>query len=489
MTAKKLIPHWLVPKTFVARMSSVLVIGILFAQGLGSWIWLEQSKLSERDEMTRVSKDLGSRIGKTLGFFDKLPNDYSYPVRDQLRDGYLYEWDGARFFISVNTRFVNLSPIAESEFSQLVRKNLESSMFAQVGRIDNLEIKFVDYDNVKILTGTNYQNESSSQIWKKFHLLDPGDESPVAVIQFPLDEDDWVYLAAVVPKGDLLLNTGLLNGERLLNHLAVTLTAIFLTLLIVRRLVSPLKLLSHQADLLGKGRNPRKLEEKGSKEMVTTIRAFNLMAERIQRFVSDREHTFAAISHDLRTPLTRARLRVEEIEDDSLKESLIEDLVYLESMVKGSLQVMKEGVEHENTEIIDLREMLVTILNKEKILGLPIKHNLRRAITMKGRPIAIQRLFSNLINNALSYGKGVEVKEKKHHNGIVIQIIDSGSGLSDAEKENVFQPYYRLEHKLSKNHSGLGMGIARNIANIHGGELELKDRPGGGLIVEIYFPL
>ena len=114
---------------------------------------------------------------------------------------------------------------------------------------------------------------------------------------------------------------------------------------------------------------------------------------------------------------------------------------------------------------------------------------MKKNITMKGRALAIERLFSNLINNAMTYGEGVEVKGKKLHNGILIEIMDKGPGLSDADKENVFKPYYRLEHKLSETHSGLGMGIARSIANIHGGELELKDRTGGGLIVEVYFPL
>jgi len=108
---------------------------------------------------------------------------------------------------------------------------------------------------------------------------------------------------------------------------------------------------------------------------------------------------------------------------------------------------------------------------------------------MKGRAVALERLFSNLINNALTYGQGVEVTGQKKKTGIFIQIKDKGPGLSDADKEKVFKPYYRLESKLNDSHSGLGMGIARNIANVHGGELELKDRKGGGLIVEVYFPV
>ena len=464
-------------------MTSVLFVGIVIVQLLGAWLWVEQLQSSERDRMIEVSESMGSRIGQTIAFFEKLPKQYRHIVLDQLRD-----MGGTRFFVSVNKQHIDLIPIAESEFSLLVRDNLQRSMFAQLGQIDDMEITFVNFDNLKILTGDNLM-VALSPTWKRFALLDPGDESPVAVIQFPIDEEEWMYLAAVVPKGELLLGVDWMNGERIFNLLAVSLTVLLLTFLFVWWLVLPLKTLAHQADLLGKGRNPRQLEEKGSKEMVATIRAFNSMAMRIQNFITDRERSFAAISHDLKTPLTRARLRVESIKDDTIKESLIGDLDYLGTMVTGSLQIISDGIEFEHTSDIDLTKMLGVILKKEEILGLPIKFDMKKNITMKGRSLAIERLFSNLINNAMTYGKGVEVKGKKQHNGILIEIMDSGPGLSDADKENVFKPYYRLEHKLSESHSGLGMGIARSIANIHGGELELKDRTGGGLIVEVYFPL
>jgi signal transduction histidine kinase len=133
--------------------------------------------------------------------------------------------------------------------------------------------------------------------------------------------------------------------------------------------------------------------------------------------------------------------------------------------------------------------MLTAILKKEEIKGLPIKIDFKRTISMKGRALAIERLFSNLINNALTYGNGVEVTGQKKKTGIYIQIKDKGPGLSDIEKANVFKPYYRLDHELNDAHSGLGLGIARSIANIHGGELELRDRSGGGLVVEVYFPV
>jgi len=483
MTTKTFNLSWLIPKTVVARMTSVLFIGIVIAQLLGAWIWVEQLQSSERNRMVEVSESMGSRIGQTIAFFEELPKQYRHMVLDQLRD-----MGGTRFFVSVNKQHIDLVPIVETEFSVLVRDNLQRSMFAQLGQIDDMEITFVSFDNLKILTGDNLMVSLSPE-WKRFALFEPGDESPVAVIQFPIDKDEWMYLAAVVPKGELLLGVDWITGERIFNLLAVSLTVLLLTFLFVRWLVLPLKLLAQQADLLGKGRNPRQLEEKGSKEIVATIGAFNSMAKRIQRFITDRDRSFAAISHDLKTPLTRARLRVESIKDETIKENLIGDLDYLGTMVTGSLQIISDGIEFEHTSDIDLTEMLDAILKKEEILGLPIKFDMKKNITMKGRALAIERLFSNLINNALTYGKGVEVKGKKLRNGIFIEILDKGPGLSDADKENVFKPYYRLEHKLSETHSGLGMGIARSIANIHGGELELKDRSGGGLIVEVYFPL
>ena len=118
-------------------------------------------------------------------------------------------------------------------------------------------------------------------------------------------------------------------------------------------------------------------------------------------------------------------------------------------MVKGSLKIMTDGIEHENTSTIELTTLLRAILKKEEITGLPIKIDFKRTITMKGRALAIERLFSNLINNALTYGEGVEVTGQKKKTGIYIQIKDKGPGLTDIEKANVFKPYYRIDHELN----------------------------------------
>ena len=487
------------PKTVVARMTSVLFIGILVAQVLGTWLWVEQLKSSEKERMAEISQELGYNIAQAVGFFEKLPNQYRQETLVQLRqNGGTFLDFGSEFFVSVNKDYISLNSIAKTEFSSLVSDNLEETLFSQVGQVEDLNIKFVRFSDTRIMSPNGPQEGLTnshilaplSPIWRSLGLQAPDSDNPLAIIQFRLkNQSEWMFLATIIPKGELLLSYDWVNGERIFTSSLVSLTMLLITFLFVRWLVTPLQSLAHQADLLGKGRFPRQLDETGSKEMVATIQAFNSMARRIQKFIADRERSFASISHDLKTPLTRARLRIEGIEDESIKADLTGDLDYLETMVKGSLQIMTEGVEHENTSKIDLTEMLEAILRKEEILGLPIKINIDGKITMKGRSVALERLFSNLINNALTYGQGVEVTGQKKKTGIFIQIKDKGPGLSDVDKEKVFKPYYRLESKLSDSHSGLGMGIARNIANVHGGELELKDRKGGGLIVEVYFPV
>tara|TARA_B110000908_G_scaffold109869_1_gene128819 strand:+ start:2248 stop:3696 length:1449 start_codon:yes stop_codon:yes gene_type:complete len=472
----------LIPNSVMARVTIVLFLGILIAQVFGTWLWVSQLKATEHNRLIDVSQTMGSRIGQTVQFFKKLPDQYRHIVLDQLRD-----MGGTRFFVSVNKQHIALRTIPQTDFSQLVRQQLSTSIVAQLGQTQGLDIQFVDFDDLKILSGTNLMVDLPPK-WKRFALIQPSDASPVAVVQLPV-ANEWIYLAAVIPEGHMLTGVTWLTSERMLSISLVSLTVLVLTLLLVRWVVRPLRLLARQAEAIGKGRNPRHMREQGSSEMVATIRAFNTMVGRIQKFTGDRERLFAAISHDLKTPLTRARLRAEMISDTDQKQALIGDLENLETMVKGSLQMMKDDAIHENAQRIDLSQLLLGLAAQNQIYGLPIELDIQPGLFIDGRSMALQRLFSNLIDNALAYGRAVSIIASANAQGTVIRILDPGPGLSDADKARVFEPYYRIDEKPSGDHVGLGLGIARSIANLHGGELELKDRRGGGLMVEVYFPL
>ena len=247
------------PKTVVARMTSVLFIGILVAQVLGTWLWVEQLKSSEKEKMTEVSQNLGSQIAQAVGFFEKLPNQYRQQTLTQLRqNGGTFLDFGAEFFVSVNKDYVQSNSIASSEFSELVRSNLEKTLYSQIGQVEDLNIRFVSFSNTKITTpngpGEGLTNNqlivSLAPIWKSLGLIAPREESPIAIIQFRLkQQNEWMYLATIIPQGELLLSFDWINGERIFTSAAVSVTMLLITFLFVRWLVYPLQLLAHQAAL------------------------------------------------------------------------------------------------------------------------------------------------------------------------------------------------------------------------------------------------
>ncbi len=473
---------WIFPNSIFSRMSLVLLIGIFVAQSLGTWLWIEQLKDSERKRLIEVSQNMGSRIGQTINFFTRLPNQYRHIVLDQLRD-----MGGTRFFVSVNKAHIDLPTISDNEFSNLVRSNLSETIQAQIGRQAKLDIQFVRFPDLKILSGNNRMVDLPPK-WQRFAILEPSDQSPIVLVQMPI-ADDWLYLATPVPSGKVLVGVNWLTNERIISIAVVSLTVLILTLFLVRWVVRPLRLLASHAKDIGSGRSPHHIEEQGTREMIATVRAFNTMSKRIQKFISDRERLFAAISHDLKTPLTRARLRAELLEDAEIRDALIGDLDNLDTMVKGSLQMVKEGIVHENPLPINISQLLVGLAEKHKIYGLPVKLDIQPNLQLEGRPMALERLFTNLVDNALEYGGAADIKAWQDQNNLIVEISDPGPGLSDTDKQRVFEPYFRINQKPDQEHAGLGLSIARSIANFHGGELNLRDRPEGGLIVTVHFPL
>ena len=479
--------HWrdrILPESIVARMTLILFAGILVAQALGTVLWTSQLKIEEQERLNDIASNMGARMGQTIQFFSRLPQRYRHIVLDQLRD-----MGGTRFFVSVNTRFIELETIAPGELIQQVHDKLKNALAAQLGKVDDLHLEFVDFKNLKILSGANLMVDLPPR-WKSFALIDPGDQSPVVVVQLPISDNEWLYLATVFPNG-AIINQPLLHPERVLSLLLVSITVLVLTMLLVRWIVGPLRLLARQARALGLGQNPDYIREQGSREMVSTIRAFNQMSQRIRKFIADRERFFASISHDLKTPLTRARLRVEMLDDADSREPIVKDLENLDALIKAALQMMKEGEVHENTEQVDLHQLLSRSLDSARVADIPSRLDVPDPFPFVGRPLSLERLFSNLVDNAIHYGRSVEVVGwlDPAHNNLVVQVCDRGPGLSDALKKKVFQPYFRVDRQPTAVHAGLGMGIVQNIVQLHGGSIELKDRQGGGLVVEVRFPL
>ena len=475
----------ILPRTIVARMTLILFIGILFAQIMGIWIWGQQLKAEERLRISEVAVNMGARIGQTIQFFSRLPHEYRHIVLDQLRD-----MGGTRFFVSINSQYIPLTKVSETQTIAQVRVMIDESIRTQIKVTERPMISFVRFEDLRILSGDNMMVNLPPK-WQRFALLDPGDDSPVVVVQLKLNNDEWAYLATQFPNGESLYGFQWFTGERLVTSFLISLTILILTTLLVRSVVRPLRLLSRHADQLGRGHSYQFLPVQGSSEMQSTIHAFNSMGQRLQKFIADRERLFASISHDLKTPLTKAKLRIEMLDDTEIRSKLSQDLDDLETMVKASLQMVKDAAIHENTERTDLVEVLSRCVEAAEVARLPYTLSAPESLMIDCRPLSLERLFTNLVDNALHYGRSVDVEAfiDEPQKLVVVRVMDRGPGIPDEQKSAVFEPYFRSGHKPSSVHVGLGLGIAKTIVQLHGGLIALGDRPGGGLLVTVQLPL
>jgi signal transduction histidine kinase len=279
--------------------------------------------------------------------------------------------------------------------------------------------------------------------------------------------------------------------SRLLLSLAVLLAAVIaVSMLAVRWATRPLKALADAADELGRNINRAPMPEKGPAEVIRAARAFNTMQERLAGYLRERAATLAAMSHDLKTPVNRLRLRAELLEDSEAKKKISQDLEEMESMILGTLEFMRGGETTEKPRPVDVNALLASLQGDAKDTGAEVIIEGTVSRPYVGRPQALKRCLGNLLDNALKYGTAAKVLVQDLPDRLVVRIHDRGPGIPEAELERVFEPFYRLEGSRSRDTGGTGLGlsIARQIARAHGGTLTLNNLNGGGLEAELVLP-
>jgi signal transduction histidine kinase len=248
--------------------------------------------------------------------------------------------------------------------------------------------------------------------------------------------------------------------------------------------------LSDAAEAFGKGENMPALPETGSREFIKTARAFGAMRERIQRYIEERERLFMSISHDLRAPITRLKLRAELMDDDMLRDEFEDDLDELDMMVKGALQCVKDSDIHETPTTVRLDALIVRMIRSARLAGHEVQF-IESGLTVLVKPLALKRALGNLLDNALHYGEKTEIRVQSVGTHIEIRIRDHGPGVPEEMLDSLCQPGMRLEHGRHRNDDGLGLGlgIARNIVQALDGELILANHSEGGLCATIRLPV
>lgn len=307
-------------------------------------------------------------------------------------------------------------------------------------------------------------------------------------VSFTIGQDDyWV----VIPR--VHVNRGF-PWEWLGWGALVVVLAVVGAYAIASRINQPLKLLVLAANRIGLGEQPPLLPEEGLNEFSEVSRTFNQMAKSLNELDSERRLLLAGISHDLRTPLARLRLSVEMLEDNKtggLKTGMVQDISDMDGIIHQFLDFVR-GVEGEPTQMQDINVVLKSLFDRYNRAGKKLVLHLAPAHLVAIRPMAFQRLLSNLIDNAFAYGSkdGVTIATKIHAETIEISVLDTGPGIPPEQMGRLLKPFERLDTaRGNKSGSGLGLAIADRIIKLHRGNLELLNRPTGGLEVRLSLPL
>ncbi len=306
-------------------------------------------------------------------------------------------------------------------------------------------------------------------------------------ISFNIDQDDyWVVIPRLQAERNFpwqWLNWGAL--VIFLSLIGAYMTAI--------RINKPLKLLVNAADRIRNGQTPILLPEEGVDELKAVSHTFNQMTESLALLDSERTLLLAGVSHDLRTPLARLRLAIEMLPDTQgleYKEGMIQDINDMDGIINQFLDFVR-GVEGEPTQMLDLNALLTSLYDRHVRSGRKLSLHLAPTHLIALRPLAMQRLLGNLIDNAFNYGQGeVIISTKIEAENILVSVLDNGPGIPESQKTRLLRPFERLDAARGNSKgSGLGLAICDRITRLHRGKLDLINRPQGGLEVRLTLPL
>lgn len=311
------------------------------------------------------------------------------------------------------------------------------------------------------------------------------DDPHLALISMKLPDETWVNVSLVSwsprapPSHGVLLSTSLM-----------ALGAVIITALFIRWLTRPLSTFAVAASRLYRSAEAVPVPEEGPREVRALASAFNEMQRRITRLIDDRTQALAAVSHDLKTPITRLRFRIDDIADNAVRKAAEADLADMERMIDQTLAYLRGDRAEEDVKPVDLVAILETVTDDLADAGQAVSLAGSKSAVLPGRRLALKRAFGNLIENALKYGKSARVTVVEHGDMVEVKIADDGPGIAPADIDRALAPFVRLEPSRNPETGGFGLGLPIALAIIQGheGKLTLTNGASGGLIVTVTLP-
>ncbi len=305
----------------------------------------------------------------------------------------------------------------------------------------------------------------------------------IASIEFK----DGQWMNFIMPSTPL---SPILTAQSLPLYASAAAAVVLLSMWALRRLTAPYRALESAVGHIGEDLKSPPLPERGSSEYRSAAQAVNAMQARLREYVEDRELLAAALAHDLRTPLTRIRLRLELLGKSPVKKALMQNLADIETITASVLDFASQNGHSGDLERIDFWSLVDSIADENPNVVMDETAARERGLICLGRAVPLRRCITNLIENAVKYGGSARLSVSQTETEIVLSIDDDGPGIPDADIEKVFRPFTRVEASRNRQTGGFGLGltIARNTARGFGGDVTLRNRPGGGLRSVLVLP-
>jgi signal transduction histidine kinase len=456
----------LLPASLFGRTMLVLIAGVLLVQ-LGSVV----IHLFDRGSSVYrlASLQIASHIAQTVRILNRLPPPEREKVVQEVSSPQLRA-TLSREPVAVASGFIEHDRY-EAEFTEEVQR--------QIGARWPIRVDINPQPRLDGATAGPFEQWMA----RHFYFLLP---EPFAIVVQVVLQDGMVAVFDVnVPQEPLR------RFETLVPLLLLLMLVCFmLSGFLVRMITGSLDRLAQAADAIGRDPETAPLADSGPSEVQRVIAAFNRMQERVRRYLVERSRLLTAISHDLKTPITRLRLRTEMLPDAEIRGKILRDLDEMQTMVGTTLEFFRTTSKGAQRQPLDVAALIESVCEDRRDSGQALSVRGAALGPYRADPQALRRCLENLVENAVRYGGGADIEVIDSPERLRIAVSDRGPGIPEAELERVFEPFYRLDasRNMDSGGTGLGLSIARDIARWHGGEVTLRNASGGGLIAELALP-
>jgi signal transduction histidine kinase len=462
------------PQTLPAWVLMILIAGLLVTQATTLYFIVEQRTASNNLlELFRLS-DRAYSLVKLMSPAD--PADRARLAKALANPNYL---------VTVSdTPLITSSIPSDDDLAEL-----EDVIVGRLSKFGVLEARIFRRSagpNVERSVPEGVSADDIGEIEKEFlNLADDISQSDRLVASIEFKDGQWLnFVMPLTPVGPLV------SQESLPLLATIAALVVIMTIWSLRRLTAPYRMLESAVRRMGGDLKSPPLSEAGSREYRSAARAVNAMQAQLREYVEDREQLAAALAHDLRTPLTRMRLRLELLKEARTRKALMSDLGDIEAIARSVVDFATHEVKDEKPERVDFWSLVDSVADAYPQVSFAEDSANARGLVCIGRPVALRRCVTNLVDNAVTYGERARLTLSGDGKEIVLAIEDEGPGIPEERLEQVFRPFTRVETSRNRQTGGFGLGltIARAIARGLGGEILLENRQGGGLRTELRLP-